>query len=131
MIFVNKKIVILLIFLTVVFLMGCTETPVTEQTYTLVDEQFTVPANSMKSYYADLEAGDEIQVLITVLEGGNLDIDFYITDANDAKIISRSRIGQSTVSWKVPYSGTYYFVYDNSFSMMTSKIVKTTIKVTS
>lgn len=126
----NKKIVILLIFLTVVFLMGCTEIPVTEQTYTLVDEQFTVPANSMKSYYADLEAGDEIQVLITVLEGGNLDIDFYITDANDAKIISRSRIGQSTVSWKVPYSGTYYFVYDNSFSMMTSKIVKTTIKVT-
>jgi hypothetical protein len=38
--------------------------------------------------------------------------------------------GFTKVSWVVPSSGTYFFKYDNSFSALTSKIVKTTITVT-
>lgn len=128
-----KKITLILsIIILIVFVAGCTDAPRqrAKQTSTLLDEQFTVAANSINSYSADLDAGDDIQVSITVLSGGNLDVDFYITNANGAKIISRSRVGETTVSWTVPSSGTYYFKYDNSFSTVTSKIVKTTIKVT-
>lgn len=126
-----KRLMLFLSIVLIVLVAGCTDTKTAlSQTSTILDEQFTVPANGIKSYESDLRAGDEIQASITVLQGGNLDIDFSITNANGAKIVSRSRIGQSTVSWTVPSSGTYYFKYDNSFSLMTAKIVKTTITLT-
>jgi hypothetical protein len=133
----KKKLLIVLIIL-VVLVAGCSgprgssESPQQrmKQTSTILNEQFTVAGNSVNSYSSDLKTGDELELSITVLKGGNLDINFYITNANGAKIISRSRIGDTTVSWVVPSSGTYFFKYDNSFSALTSKIVKTTITVT-
>ncbi|KCZ72336.1 emp24/gp25L/p24 family/GOLD [Candidatus Methanoperedens nitroreducens] len=127
-----KKILLIILIILGVLVAGCSG-PIgssNKQTSTIVNEQFTISANSVKGYYSDLQTGDELEVSITVLQGGDLDIDFYITNADGAKIISRSKIGDTTISWVAPSSGTYYFKYDNSFSALTSKIVKTTITVT-
>ena len=127
----SKKVlsIILLVLLASsgMFTLGC----VTPRTTTvLTDEQFTVPARSTQTRYGELKAGDEVRVEITVLQGGNLDIDFQIKDASGRILVSRSRIGQATIDFKADTSGTYYFVFDNSFSLLTAKIVKTRISVT-
>ncbi len=84
-----KKIIILVSILLIVLAAGCIS-GISNNTNTLVNEQFTVPANSTKSYDAELEAGDEVQISITVLKDEYLD--FYITNPNGEKIISRSRV---------------------------------------
>ncbi len=122
-----KKIVILVSIFLIVSAAGCIGGN-TNNTNKLVDEQFTVPANSTKSYDTELEAGDEVQISITVLKDEYLD--FYITDPNGEKIISRSRVKETTITWIVPFSGTYRFTYDNNFSIITAKIVRSTITVT-
>ncbi len=122
-----KKIVILVSIFLIVSAAGCIGGN-TNNTNKLIDEQFTVPANSTKSYDAELEAGDEVQISITVLKDEYLD--FYITDPNGEKIISRSRVRETTITWIVPFSGTYRFTYDNNFSIITAKIVRSTITVT-
>ncbi len=122
-----KKIIILVSIFLIVFAAGCIG-GTSNKTNTLVNEQFTVPANSTKSYDAELEAGDEVQISITVLKDEYLD--FYITNPNWEKIISRSRVRETTIKWIVPFSGTYRFTYDNNFSTITAKIVRSTITVT-
>ncbi len=122
-----KKIIILVSILLIVLAAGCIG-GISNNTNTLVNEQFTVPANSTKSYDAELEAGDEVQISITVLKDEYLD--FYITNPNGEKIISRSRVRETTITWIVPFSGTYRFTYDNNFSTITAKIVRSTITVT-
>lgn len=101
-----------------------------KETRTIVNEQFTVAPGQVTSYYYDLKTGDEVEVSLEVLQGGNLDIDFYITDSNGRKIVSRDRVDKTTIQWTAPSSETYYFKYDNKMSLVTSKIVKSTIKVT-
>jgi len=122
-----KKIIILVSIFLIVLAAGCIG-GISNKTSTLVNEQFTVPANSTKSYDAELEAGDEVQISITVLKDEYLD--FYITNPNGEKIISRSRVRETTITWIVPFSGTYSFTYDNNFSIITAKIVRSTITVT-
>lgn len=122
-----KKIIILVSILLIVLAAGCIG-GISNNTNTLVNEQFTVPANSTKSHDAELEAGDEVQISITVLKDEYLD--FYITNPNGEKIISRSRVRETTITWIVPFSGTYRFTYDNNFSTITAKIVRSTITVT-
>ncbi len=121
-----KKIIILASILLIVLAAGCIS-GISNNTNTLVNEQFTVPANSTKSYDAELEAGDEVQISITVLKDEYLD--FYITNPNGEKIISRSRVKETTITWIVPISGTYRFTYDNNFSIITAKVVRSTITV--
>ena len=122
----RKGIWVLSIVLVVALIAGC----VGKETRTIVNEQFTVSPGQAKSYYADLKGGDVVDVSLTVLQGGNLDIDFYIADSDGRKIVSRDRVGETTLQWTVPSSGTYYFKYDNGMSLVASKIVNTTIKVT-
>jgi hypothetical protein len=121
-----KKIIILVSIFLIVLAAGCIG-GITNKTNTLVNEQFTVPANSTKSYDVELEAADEVQISITVLKDEYLD--FYITNPNGEKIISRSRVRETTITWIVPFSGTYRFTYDNNFSIITTKIVRSTITV--
>ena len=122
----RKKIFVLSLVLVAILVAGC----LGKETRIIVNEQFTVPPGQVTSYYSDLKTGDEVEVSLDVLQGGNLDIDFYITDSNGRKIVSRNRVGTTTIQWTAPSSGTYYFKYDNGMSLVTSKIVKTTIKVT-
>ncbi|HLB71262.1 MAG TPA: emp24/gp25L/p24 family protein [Candidatus Methanoperedens sp.] len=122
-----KKIIVLVPIFLFVSAAGCIG-GFTDNTNTLVDEQFTVPANSTKNYDAELEAGEEVRISINVLKDEYLD--FYIINPDGEKIISRSRVRETTITWIIPFSGTYRFTYDNSFSVISAKIVRSTITVT-
>lgn len=122
----NNKLFVFSMVLVALLFTGCkTKTP----TRIIVDERFNVLPLNSQDYSAALETGDSVDVSLTVLEGGNLDIDFYIIDAGGRKLVSRNRVGEMRIQWKVPSSGTYYFKYDNGMSLVTPKTVKTRVQV--
>lgn len=81
--------------------------------------------------------GRRIHIDFEVTSGGNLDINFFVADevnyykwksGETASVyLSRSRITSLETDWMVPYTDKWYFVYDNSFSLITSKEVSTHI----
>ena len=86
---------------------------------------------------ATLTEGRSIHIDFEVTSGGNLDIDFFVADEVNyykwksgevaSVYLSRSRITSLETDWTVPYSDKWHFVYDNSFSWITSKTISTHI----
>jgi len=96
------------------------------KTSSIIDESFLVPPSTVThTTYLNTEASLNIQV--TVTSGGNKDIDFSVNDGSTT-YLSYSRVTTVNKDWTVPLSSNYNFVYDNSFSFMTSKYV--TVQVT-
>lgn len=93
------------------------------------------PSHSYQS--ATLTQGRSIHIDFEVTSGGNLDIDFFIADelnyykwdsGETASVyLSRDRITSLETDWIVPNSDKWFFVYDNSFSWITSKGISTHI----
>lgn len=92
----------------------------------LFGESFVVPP-STTTHTAYLNAGDSLNIQVTVTSGGNRDIDFSINDGAST-YVSYSRTSSVNKEWTVPISSNYKFVYGNSFSIITSKSV--TVQVT-
>lgn len=90
------------------------------------DESFVVPPSTV-THTTYLNAGDSLNIQVTVTSGGNLDIDFSVNDGVST-YLSYSRVTTVNENWTVPLSSNYNFVYDNSFSTFTSKGV--TVQVT-
>jgi hypothetical protein len=87
----------------------------------IVDESFVVsPTTVTRTTY--LTANDTLNIQVTVTSGGNQDIDFSINDGATT-YLSFSRVTTVNEDWTVPLSSNYNFVYDNSFSWLTSKDV--------
>lgn len=86
---------------------------------------------------ATLVEGRRIHIDFEVTSGGNLDINFFVADevnyykwksGETASVyLSNDRITSLETDWIVPYTDKWYFVYDNSFSLITSKEVSTYI----
>lgn len=91
----------------------------------LVNESFTVPPSEVQRS-ATLIQDDVVHIELEVTAGGNKDIDFNVNNGTTA-FISDTRVTTVSKNWTVPFNGTYYFVYDNSFSWITSKDVTTQI----
>ena len=85
------------------------------------DESFVVPPSTTTST-TYLNAGDSLNIQVTVTSGGNTDIDFSVNDGSTT-YLSYSRATTVNKDWTVPLSSNYNFVYDNSFSIITSKDV--------
>ncbi|MGD0644096.1 MAG: emp24/gp25L/p24 family protein [Candidatus Bathyarchaeia archaeon] len=91
------------------------------QSSSVFDSSFIVPpATTTQTTY--LNAGDNLNIQVTVTGGGNLDIDFSVNDGSTT-YLSYSRATTVNKDWTVPLSSNYNFVYDNSFSTITSKDV--------
>jgi len=78
------------------------------------------PAITTQTTY--LDAGDTLNIQVTVTGGGNLDINFNVNDGATT-YLSYTRATTISRTWTVPLSSNYNFVYDNSFSTFTSKDV--------
>lgn len=87
----------------------------------LISESFSVSPNIV-THTGQLIAGDSIKIQVTVTSGGNRDIDFSINDGSTT-YVSYSRATTINKDWIVPSTSNYNFVYDNSFSWITSKDV--------
>jgi hypothetical protein len=92
----------------------------------IIGESFVVPT-SKTTHTTYLNAGDLLNIQVTVTSGGNRDIDFSVDDGATT-YLSYSRVTTVNKDWTVPISSNYNFVYDNSFSWITSKDV--TVQVT-
>ena len=89
---------------------------------------FTVPAGDSSLGYLpeNLVSGDTVHIYFRVVEGGNLDIDFEIQDANNHfkwlfdeeyyPTVSLSRISFYDDDFTIPYDETWNLIWDNTFS---------------
>lgn len=88
---------------------------------------FTVSPGIVYYTVSDISSGTSLDGSFTVTAGGNLDIDFYITDdlLYGTKHAFLSRSTGSSFSFTAPVGAKkdYYIVFDNSFSWITSKTV--------
>jgi ribosomal protein S27E len=87
----------------------------------IISETFTVPPTTI-THSSYLNGGDLLNIQVTVTSGGNKDIDFRV-NYGTTTYLSYSRATTVNRDWTVPSSGNYNFVYDNSFSWITSKDV--------
>lgn len=103
----------------------------------LLTESFSIRPSNHTSVNKTLSNGDFLHISVEVSSSGDPSIDFYVMDEssylnweNDEAAspqISRTRTSTFDIDWAVPYSGTWHFVFDNSFSSTASKDVTTNI----
>ena len=96
------------------------------KTSSIISESFVIPPSSI-THTTYLNQGDSLNIQVTVTSGANRDIDFSVNDGSTT-YLSYSRATTVNKDWTVPLSSNYNFVYDNSFSFITSKDV--TVQVT-
>jgi len=95
-----------------------------------IDE--TIAADQHYAVYVDKDSGDGVYGSFTVTSGN--DIDFFI--CNDAEYDKwesgetasvyhlQEKVGEYSFTFRIPYSDTWYFVYSNEYSILTSKVVE-------
>ena len=91
------------------------------QSSAITDESFVVPP-TVVTHTVYLDAGDSLNIQVTVTAGANKDIDFSVNDGVTT-YLSYTRATTVNTDWAVPQSSNYNFVYDNSFSTITYKDV--------
>jgi len=101
----------------------------------LITESFTLPPG-YASHNETLSDGDKLHIDVGAARGSNLEIDFHVMDEPNysrwkagesaSPQISRANMTSFEDDWVVPYDGTWYFVYDNTYGS-TSKDVTTTV----
>jgi len=115
-------------------------------TYTTIstvwlDETFTVPPGQASAYCGSFPSGTTLTIYINVVSGSNRDINFWVMDETEWEhfkrgesfnyytVPSRVRITTTTtpITWTPPANQRICFVYDNTFSLITTKTVYTKI----
>lgn len=86
-------------------------------------QTFTVPALSQSTQTLALNQGDVVEGNITVTGGFTNDVNFNVTDPNGKTVVSFSRVTQTPFSFQAETTGTYTLIFDNSFSLLTSRSV--------
>lgn len=88
--------------------------------YTLSIE---IKPGEVDCYYEDLEVGERVTISYEVGDGGNLDIDFWISDPSGSIVTSVSRTTSDTRSLTANVEGKYTYCFGNEFSTGSSKKV--------
>jgi hypothetical protein len=82
----------------------------------------------------DLTQNNILKIEFEVTDGGNKDVDFYILDSENydkwnnsesfTYLVFRNRALYANINFIVPNNGTFYVIFSNSFSIITSKTVE-------
>jgi len=86
-------------------------------------QTFTVPALSQSTQTLSLNPGDVVEGSLTVTGGLTNDINFNVTAPNGNTIVSYARVTQTSFTFQAETTGTYTLIFDNSFSLLTSRSV--------
>ena len=110
-----------------------TKTFEVEKSATEIDESFIVSPRNHQYYTRAFPTGSELMINFEVTSGGNLDVNFWITteweyykwkaDETSKSFIYRDRASSFSQKWGPTNNDPLYFVFDNSFSTITSKTV--------
>lgn len=100
------------------------------------DGTFVIDPGGWYSLHAYRSEGYKAEFDFEVIAGGNRDIDFFICDAGNYSLWSDGytaivyKLHENVVSYTsnfiYPYSDTWYFVFSNTFSLISSKTVQFT-----
>jgi len=94
-------------------------------------ESFSVPAGGVQTYSFNLEPGDSISGSMSIA-GGNDDINFWVTNPSGQQIIPKQGvIGGKNFQFTAVREGAHTLHFDNSFSIVTGKVVTLTYEVES
>ncbi|MCX6842315.1 MAG: hypothetical protein NTX53_08565 [candidate division WOR-3 bacterium] len=117
---------------------------VTKVTTTWLDTMVSVPATSYKSWYGTMKVGYKVWGNFSVSQDAprpDLDINFYVFDStnfykwvnnqNSNGVVVISRSTGTSYSATIPKTCRYYVVLDNTYSVVTPKIVTVLTKLTS
>ena len=134
--------IILAIVGVLIFFLGIVKVPYTTtelvevpKSDVMLDESFTVPALSHIGRSTTFYKSLTLHITLTVTAGGNKDIDFRVMDevnywkfrADESyeyySAPSRSRVSSVNIEWTPPQNKEIFFVWDNSFSLLTSKSI--------
>ncbi|CAO0793811.1 unnamed protein product [Mucor circinelloides] len=74
-------------------------------------------------FYEELGRGDKLTVTFQVGQGGNLDIDFWISDPDDNVLVSTTKKTQSSKSVTANKAGRYTYCFSNKISTVSAKSV--------
>ena len=117
---------------------------VSKVTTALLDTMVSVAASSYKYWYTTMKIGYSVWGSFSVQQKGSedaLDINFYVMDStnfylwvnnqNCTAIVNKQRSSGTSYSAAVPRTCRYYIVLDNTYSLLTPKIVTFSTKLTS
>ncbi len=117
---------------------------ITKVTTTWIDTMVSVPAQSYKAWYGTMKIGYTVWGSFSVQQKGSedaLDINFYVMDStnyylwvnnqNCTAIVNKQRSSGTSYSAVVPRTCRYYIILDNTYSLLTPKIVTFNTKLTS
>ena len=94
------------------------------------NETFIVDVLSSRVIIFNLDKGAKFNGSFTVRGGSENDIDFYITEPSDSRIIDFGRVSRTaTFEFAANESGAYTLRFDNSFSWFSPKAVALTYDV--
>lgn len=93
-------------------------------------ETITVPPLRSVGFIFNLGVGDTVRGSISVSGGSGNDVDFWVTDPGGSHILNFGRVSRGTdFSFRADRSGAYTLHFDNSFSLISSKMVIITFDV--
>lgn len=82
----------------------------------------------------NLTQSETLKIEFEVIDGGNKDVDFYILDSVNFNkwdnsesftyLVYRNRALYANINFVVPNNDTFYVIFSNSFSFITSKTVE-------
>jgi len=105
----------------------------------LIDETRVVSAGEYTSNCYIFHRDTTLYISVSVLQGGNRDINFWVMDRENLDSFtsgrafyyytapSRKQISEAYITWKPPTEKEICFVLDNTFSLLSSKTVKISI----
>ncbi|KAG2222582.1 hypothetical protein INT45_008701 [Circinella minor] len=82
-----------------------------------------IPAHGQHCFFEELAKGDKMTVTFQVGEGGNLDIDFLISDPGGNLIKSSARESTGTHVIEAAVAGKHTYCFGNQMSSVTAKSV--------
>jgi hypothetical protein len=102
---------------------------------TWLEETFVVQPGDANAYCGSFPSGTTLYITVKVLSGGNRDINFWVMDESEWRVFkaggsfyyyttpSRQRVTEASITWNPPSNERICFVFDNTFSIITSKTV--------
>jgi hypothetical protein len=102
---------------------------------TWLEETFVVQPGDANAYCGSFPSGTTLYITVNVLSGGNRDINFWVMDESEWRVFkaggsfyyyttpSRQRVTEASITWNPPSNERICFVFDNTFSIITSKTV--------
>jgi len=88
---------------------------------------FEVGASEQECFYEYCEANSNIKLMFQVLEGGNMDIDFTITNPSGEQIYSGVKETEGKYDFRSTVAGDYRFCFVNSMSSLSAKSISVVI----